>query len=180
MRKRLLLVGIATMLLGAICMGCGQSCSGNCSAALETDASEVAKSEVTEKSEAFVDKGIESNDTFNSSVDDSVVAENKVAVSEQAILGTEGTESVSEDNEGEETEETSKEEQTEACPSTEAVEEPSTEAIVEDISVTYDPNYVVALAIEKMKAYGKILVWENLDLMLLEGKIWVCRRSWMS
>lgn len=154
------------MLLGATCMGCGQSGSGNCTAALETDASEVAKSEVTEESEAFADKGIESNDTFNSPVDDSVAAENRVAVSEQAIPRTEGTESVSEGNEEEGTEE-----QSEVCPSTEAVEEPSTEAIVEDISVAYDPNYVVSLAIEKTKAYGKILVWENLDLMLSEGKI---------
>lgn len=37
--------------------------------------------------------------------------------------------------------------------------------------VAYDPNYVVALATEKTKAYGKILVWENLDRLLAEGSI---------
>lgn len=58
---------------------------------------------------------------------------------------------------------------------TETSEEPSTEqtpeASLENSFVAYDPNYVVALATEKTKAYGKILVWENLDRLLAEGQI---------
>lgn len=48
----------------------------------------------------------------------------------------------------------------------EVTEEPEEEAFV-----AYDPNHVVALAISKTKAYGKILVWENLDRLLAEGSI---------
>lgn len=51
-------------------------------------------------------------------------------------------------------------------PAEEVTEEPEKEAFV-----AYDPNYVVALATEKTKAYGKILVWENLDRLLAEGSI---------
>ena len=51
-------------------------------------------------------------------------------------------------------------------PVEEVTEEPEEEAFV-----AYDPNYVVALATEKTKAYGKILVWENLDRLLAEGSI---------
>ena len=51
-------------------------------------------------------------------------------------------------------------------PAEEVTEEPEEEAFV-----AYDPNYVVALATEKTKAYGKILVWENLDRLLAEGSI---------
>lgn len=46
-----------------------------------------------------------------------------------------------------------------------------TELLEEEAFVAYDPNYVVALATEKTKAYGKILVWENLDRLLAEGSI---------
>lgn len=53
--------------------------------------------------------------------------------------------------------------------SVEATEKQTTEDVMEDISVAYDPSYVVALAIEKIKAYGKILVWENLDRLPAEG-----------
>ena len=59
----------------------------------------------------------------------------------------------------------------ENCPSTDTSEEEPKEDVVDDEFVAYDPNYVVSLAIEKTKAYGKILVWENLDRMLAEGKI---------
>lgn len=51
-------------------------------------------------------------------------------------------------------------------PAEEVTEEPEEEAFI-----AYDPNYVVALATEKTKAYGKILVWENLDRLLAEGSI---------
>ena len=49
--------------------------------------------------------------------------------------------------------------------------EQTSEALPENSFVAYDPNYVVALATEKTKAYGKILVWENLDRLLAEGQI---------
>lgn len=51
-------------------------------------------------------------------------------------------------------------------PAEKVTEEPEEEAFV-----AYDPNYVVALATEKTKMYGKILVWENLDRLLAEGSI---------
>ncbi len=65
---------------------------------------------------------------------------------------------------------------------TEPANEPTTEIPAEEAGtsaelpaeaefVAYDPNYVVALATEKTKAYGKILVWENLDRLLAEGSI---------
>ena len=64
---------------------------------------------------------------------------------------------------------------------TEPANEPTTEIPAEEAEtsaelpteafVAYDPNYVVALATEKTKAYGKILVWENLDRLLAEGSI---------
>lgn len=55
--------------------------------------------------------------------------------------------------------------------STEQSTEQTSEALPENAFVAYDPNYVVALATEKTKAYGKILVWENLDRLLAEGQI---------
>ena len=53
----------------------------------------------------------------------------------------------------------------------EEVTEPTTEEPEEEAFVAYDPNYVVALATEKTKTYGKILVWENLDRLMAEGSI---------
>lgn len=53
----------------------------------------------------------------------------------------------------------------------EEVTEPTTEEPEEEAFVAYDPNYVVALATKKTKAYGKILVWKNLDRLLPKGSI---------
>lgn len=53
----------------------------------------------------------------------------------------------------------------------EEVTEPTTEEPEKEAFVAYDPNHVVALVISKTKAYGKILVWENLDCLLAEGSI---------
>lgn len=61
-------------------------------------------------------------------------------------------------------------EQSPAAPTETSTEETSEDS-PENSFVAYDPNYVVALATEKTKAYGKILVWENLDRMLAEGQI---------
>lgn len=175
MKKRLLLATMAVMVVGIGCTGCGLF-----------DGAEF---------ERAVDVGITNEEVIDSSETETFITEDvtvepvlkiKESGEESSVDTTESSESEEEPetSEGTETEET-----TEATPgpttetSTEApveapkeetsegITEPTTEEPEEEAFVSYDPNYVVAFATEKTKAYGKILVWENLDRLLAEGKI---------
>lgn len=181
MKKRFLLATMAVMVVGIGCSGCGLFRGGEV--------------------ESIVDVGVTNEEVIDSSESETLIMENAMvesvlqieesAENESSVDTTEFSEiveepvtpevpespEVSEETETEETTETTPEPTTEApaeAPTeepTEEVTEPTTEVPEEETFVAYDPNYVVALATEKTKAYGKILVWENLDRLLAEGKI---------
>lgn len=181
MKKRIMLATMAVMVVGIGCSGCGLFGGGEV--------------------ESIVDVGVTNEEVIDSSESETLIMENAMvesvlqieesAENESSVDTTEFSEiveepvtpevpespEVSEETEAEETSETTPEPTTEApaeAPTeepTEKVTEPTTEVPKEETFVAYDPNYVVALATEKTKAYGKILVWENLDRLLAEGKI---------
>lgn len=182
MKKRFVLSVIAVMSIGISCYGCGLSGGGEVESVKDVG---ISNEEVIDSSEtgAFITEdvtvelvpGIE--ESVESSVDTTESSER-----EEEPETSEGTETeVSEETETEETTEVTTESTTETSTevptetskeeTTEEVAETTTEETEEDAFVAYDPNYVVALATEKTKAYGKILVWENLDRLLAEGKI---------
>lgn len=144
---------------------------------VETSVSDIVAVDESENTE-----NKDTSDTSLSDIVNSVVHDEETAVADTSNHETEIPETVL-DKKGLEKEitasvevsSTKEEETTEApaenCPSTDTSEEEPKEDVVDDEFVAYDPNYVVSLAIEKTKAYGKILVWENLDRMLAEGKI---------
>lgn len=164
MKKRFVLSVIAVMVVGSGCSGCGLSGAG-----------EVERVE---------DVGATNEEVIDYSNSENLITEN---VTVEQVLGieesteqdalVETTESTVEEAETEETTETTPESTPETsteAPAEESIEEvaePTTEESEEDAFVAYEPNSVVALATEKTKAYGKILVWENLDRLLTEGKI---------
>lgn len=143
------------------------------------------------ESETLTDAGISNAEEIGVSEEEKLIAEE----TSEAVLETDEsmehevssdiTESSVASEEPEAPEETESVETTESNPETvtettteipkeepaEEVTEPTTEEPEEEAFVAYDPNYVVTLATEKTKAYGKILVWENLDRLLAEGSI---------
>lgn len=129
----------------------------------EIDVSEEETLIVVESSEAVLETAESMGQEVSSDITKTSVDSEEPEVPEVTEL-LEETESVetTESNPETATETTTeipKEEPTEEVP-----EEPEEEAFV-----AYDPNCVVALATEKTKAYGKILVWKNLNRLLAEG-----------
>lgn len=125
----------------------------------EIDVSEEETLIVVETSEAVPETDESMEQEVPSDITESSVASEEPEASEETE-SVEATESNPEPA-TETTPEITREE-----PAEEVTEEPEEEAFV-----AYDPNYVVAPATEKTKAYGKILVWENLDRLLAEGSI---------
>lgn len=186
MKKRFLLATVSVMVIGVGCSGCGKSVRDDFTTTVETSASDIVSVDESENTE-----NKDTSDTSLSDIENSVVCDEKTVVADTSNRETEIPETVT-DKKGVEEEtaasveasstkeeetipDNTVEETTEApaknCPSVDASEQEPKEDIVEDKFVAYDPNYVVSLAIEKTKAYGKILVWENLDRMLAEEKI---------
>lgn len=181
MKKRFVLSVIAAMVVGIGCSGCGLSCAGEVECVVDVGVTneEVIDSSnsenlITENVTVEPVPGIEERAENESSVD---TTESSEIVEEPVMPEVPESPEVSEETETEETTETTPEPTTESpaeAPTeepTEEVTEPTTEVPEEETFVAYDPNYVVALATEKTKSYGKILVWENLDRLLAEGKI---------
>lgn len=136
---------------------------------LEVVASTVSKEAVVTDTECFeLASECEEDNAF-----DVVAEEMQTEVSPEK--NTESTEADVPESASEVTTEVSAEETTEEPAETntptETPVEQTTEKVVEEAVVAYDPNYIVALCNEKIKAYGKILIWENLDNLLVEGKI---------
>ena len=177
MKKRFLLATLSVIVIGVGCSGCGQSVGNDLATTMETSASDIVAVDESENTE---NKDI--SDTSFSDTENSVVHDEETVVADISSHETEIPKTVP-DKKGAEEEtvvsveaSSAKEEETteataENCPSTDVSEEKPKEDVVDDKFVAYDPKYVVSLAIEKTKAYGKILVWENLDRMLTEGKI---------
>lgn len=187
MKKRFVLSVIAVMVVGIGCSGCGLSGQGENGSAVDVG---ILNEEVIDVSEeellTMENTTVESIPEIEESVENESSAETtkSAVVGEEAEL-SEDSETTDVTEEPEVSEETVAEETTEVAPEptteasaeapaeepTEEVTEPTTEEPEEEAFVAYDPNYVVALATEKTKAYGKVLVGENLDRLLAEGKI---------
>lgn len=186
MKKRVLLATFPLIVIGLGCSGCGKSVRDDFTTTVETSASDIVAIDESANTE-----NEDTSDTSLSDIENSVVRDEKTVVADTSNRETEIPETIpnkkgleeekavsveaSSTKEKEAIPENTVEESTEApaenCPSTDASEEELKEDAVGDKFVAYDPNYVVSLAIQKTKAYGKILVWENLDQMLAEGKI---------
>lgn len=194
MKKRFVLSVIAVMVVGIGCSGCGLSDAGEVERVVDVG---ISNEEVIDSSEigTFITEdvtvepvpGIEESteqdalvETTESTVEEAEPkedTESEVAESSEVTTSSEVSEEAETDETIETTPESTPETSTEAPAerpkeeTTEEVTEPTIEETEEETFVAYDPNYVVALATEKTKAYGKILVWENLDRLLAEGKI---------
>lgn len=163
MKKRFVLSVIAVMVVVIGCSGCGLSSGGEIESAVDVD---IPNEEV-----------INSSETETLTTED-VTVEAVPGIEESAVqeVQVETTESTGEEAETQEDKESEVTESLEVPASPEVSEETGTEETPEatpeeEAFVAYDPNYVVSLATEKTKAYGKILVWENLDRLLAEGSI---------
>lgn len=163
MKKRFVLSVIAVTVVGIGCSGCGLSGGGEIESAVDVD---ISNEEV-----------INSSETETLTTKD-VTVEAVSGIEESAVqeVQVETTESTGEEAETQEDKESEVTESLEVSASPEVSEETGTEetpeaTTEEEAFVAYDPNYVVSLATEKTKAYGKILVWENLDRLLAEGSI---------
>ena len=144
MKKRFLLTTMIVMVVGIGCSGCGLSGAGEVESAVDVG---ITNEEVIDVSEEAI---FSAENTTGE-----LIPENEESVEHESLA-----EEIESSVEGKESE------SSETSESTEVTEEPEEEAFI-----AYDPNYVVALATEKTKGYGKILVWENLDRLLAEGKI---------
>ena len=195
MKKRFVLSVIAVMVVGIGCFGCGLSGAGEIESAVDVGNSN------EEVIDILVEELLTTENTTVESfpeIEESVENESSAEITESTVVGEESklpevSETTEVTEEPEVSEEPVAEESTEATPgpttetsteapteaptevpkeeTTEDVSIPTTEDPEEETFVSYDPNYVVALATEKTKAYGKILVWENLERLLAEGKI---------
>ena len=187
MKKRFVLVTMAVVVVGIGCSGCGLSGAGEIESAVDVG---ISNEEVVDVSEEEILPTENTTGELIPENEESVEHESSAETTESSLVGNESESSevsestevieepeVSEEPVVEETTETAPEPTMEASTEepaeepTEEVTEPTTEEPEEEAFVAYDPNYVVALATEKMKAYGKVLVWENLDRLLAEGKI---------
>lgn len=187
MKKRILLATMAVMVVGIGCSGCGLSGAGEVESAVDVG---ITNEEVIDVSEEEIFSTENTTGESVLEIEESVEHESSTEITESSVVGnesesSEASESTEVTEEPEVSEEPVVEETTESAPEptteasaeepaeepTEEVTEPTTEEPEEEAFVAYDPNYVVALATEKTKAYGKILVWENLDRLLAEEKI---------
>lgn len=183
MKKRFLLATLSVMVIGVGCSGCGNSVRDDFTTTVETSASDVG---AVDESENIGNKDIPDTDIDNTVVKDEETATadtlndeteipetvpDKKGLEEETAASVDASSTKEEEAIPENTAEETTEAPAENCPSTDTSAEELKEDVVDDKFVAYDPNYVVSLAIEKTKAYGKILVWENLDRMLAEGKI---------
>ncbi len=144
----------------------------------EADVAEAASAEATTQ-EAVTDEGIEVDLSTSSEVENTEQKEPTDATEQSGeretsegateVATTEATSEPVVEEPSDSSTEQATEESTET--STEQSTEQTPEVSPENSFVAYDPNYVVALATEKTKAYGKIRVWENLDRLLAEGQI---------
>lgn len=179
MRKQFILMVVAMVVFAVDCCGCGLQRGDT-----ETDADGVGDSvEVTVTEYAsetdvpdipIVDEK-EADAAEPASVE--VFAQEVEADTMSPEMGTTqqggATKPATTEAVSDQTTEESTESSTERSPA--APTEQSTEQIPETSQensfIAYDPNRVVALATEKTKAYGKVLVWENLNRLLAEGQI---------
>ncbi len=183
MKKRFLLATLSVIVIGVGCSGCGQSEGNDLETTVEMSAFDIVAADESENTE---NKDTSDTDIDNSVLEDEETAiENswnhetkipktvpdKKALEEEKVVSVEASSTKEEETIPENAAEKTTEAPAENYPSTDTSEEEQKEDVVDDEFVAYDPNYVVSLAIEKTKAYGKILVWENLDRMLAEGKI---------
>lgn len=187
MKKRFVLSVITVMAIGISCSGCGISGAGAVENAVNVG---ISNEEVVDVSEEAILPTENTTGESAPEIEESVEHESSAKATEPSEVGnesesSEASESTEVTEEPEVSEKPVEEETTEAAPeptaeasteapaeeTTEEVTEPTTEEPEEEAFVAYDPNYVVALATEKTKAYGKVLVWENLDRLLAEGKI---------
>lgn len=187
MKKRFLLTTMVVMVVGIGCSGCGLSGAGEVESAVDVG---ITNEEVIDVSEEVIFSTENTTGESVLEIEESVEHESSTEITESSVVGnesesSEASESTEVTEEPEVSEEPVVEETTESAPEptteasteepaeepTEEVTEPTTEEPEEEAFVAYDPNYVVALATEKTKAYGKILVWENLDRLLAEEKI---------
>lgn len=164
MRKQFVLMVVAMVVFAVDCCGCGlQGCN------TETDANGV---------EATVTEGVSEPDVpgipivVEDEADAAETASVEIYTQEDVAKKVEEAELVTTEATAEPTVEAQTESSGEPTEtSTEQSTEQTPEALPENSFIAYDPNRVVALATEKTKAYGKILVWENLDRLLAEGQI---------
>lgn len=194
MKKRFVLSVIAVMVVGIGCSGCGLSGAGEVESAVDVGISNeevidisveelLTTENTTVESVPEIEESVENEssvETTESTVKEAEPQENTESENTESSEVTTSSE-VSKEAETEETTEVAPESTTEKSTetpteapkevATEEVAETTTEEPEEETFVAYDPDYVVALATEKTKAYGKILVWENLDRLLAEGKI---------
>lgn len=187
MKKRFLLTTMIVMVVGIGCSGCGLSGAGEVESAVDVG---ITNEEVIDVSEEAIFSAENTTGELILENEESVEHESLAEEIESSVEGKESessetSESTEVTEEPEVSEELLAEETTEAAPEptteasteapaeepTEEVTESTTEEPEEEAFIAYDPNYVVALATEKTKGYGKILVWENLDRLLAEGKI---------
>lgn len=191
MKKRFVLATMAVMVVGIGCSGCGLSGAGEVESVVDVG---ISNEEVVDVSEEEIFLTENTTGELIPENEESVEDESSAETTESSLVGNESessevSESTEVTEEPEVSEEPVAEETTEATPgpttetsdeaptetpeqeATEEVAETTTEKLEEEAFVAYDPNYVVMLATEKTKAYGKILVWENLDRLLAEGKI---------
>lgn len=201
MRKRFLQIALLVMVIGVGCSGCSSVDKHRAATTAGTVDFEVVVPNEIEPTEVQIDaQGVPALETVESTEsEESVVIETENsssaseayeedtapedvaekletdASSEEAAETTDSTEADIPETTSEVTTESSTEETTEESTetnlATETSVEQTTEEAVEEVFVAYDPNYIVALCNEKIKAYGKILIWENLDNLLAEGKI---------
>lgn len=195
MKKRFLLATMAVMVVGIGCSGCGLK-SGEGIAESEVLESVQAEAEEYEIENQTQTLGISTENAVKGDVGEKVEksetvptesvteAEKDLETSDTDAGEATGTESDVQETNSKETTRTEKStpeitepkkestevaEQSSEPEPTENVTEPSTEK--EDKFVAYNPEYVVALATEKTKAYGKILIADDLNQMLANGEI---------
>lgn len=186
MKKRFLVTTLSVIVIGVGCSGCGQSVGSDLATTVETSASDIVAVDESENTEnkdtsdtslSDTENSVMPNektdiaDTCNNELEIPETVPDKKGLEEEKAVSEEASSTKEKETIPENTVEETTDAPAEKCPSTDTSEEKPKEDVVDDKFVAYDPNYVVSLAIEKTKTYGKILVWENLDRMLAEGKI---------
>lgn len=173
MKKRFVLSVIAVMVVRIGCSGCDLSGGSEFETITDAGISNVEEIDVSEEETLIV---VETSEAVPET-DESMGQEVSLDITESSVDSEESevpeVTELLEETESVETTESNLEPATETTPKIPR-EEPAeevTEELEEEAFVAYDPNYVVALATEKTKAYVKILVWENLDRLLAEGSI---------
>ena len=180
MKKRFVLSVIAVMVVGIGCSGCGLSGVSEFESITDVgilNVEGIVASEEETLIVEFISEAVPETDESMEKEVPSDITESSVASEEPEAPEVTELPEAPEETESVETTESNQEPAAETTPEipreepAEKVTEPTTEEPEKEAFVAYDPNYVVALATEKTKAYGKILVWENLDRLLAEGSI---------